>query len=912
MKRLSLLLFVLSFAVWAQEFRGTISGHVFDSSGAGVPNATIQAINVATNETTTATSTAAGTYTVPLLRPGQYKITVTAQGFKQFVRENLVVEVGRILGVDITLEVGQVNESVTVSAEAALLETQTASRGGVVNTTQVAELPLNSRNPFMLGAMMAGVTFRGAAIWQRPFDNGAIAEWSVNGGRQSNNEFLLDGAVNNGQAGGNNIAYVPIVDAVQEFNVQSNSYDAQYGHTGGGIFNVVLKSGTQDLHVTAWEFMRRKFLDANTYQNNAIPPTPANPKGIERSAHMLDQYGVQLEGPLLIPKLLKRDGKVQAFFLGSIENYYEEWPQFLRNSWPEPEMREGDFSKLVTATGEKVTIYNPFDYTMDANGNPQRRPFPDNKIPASLISPVARAVTKYMPLPNNTEPGVRYSTGNRINPTYAATDNFYNLILKFDFNFGDKNRGFFRHASNDRTEDRCVNDVCTGPGMDGQQPFQRINDAYVADWVGTLSPTLIVNVRAAHNRFIEKGFGRGNVDFDLTSLGLPSSLISRLPGPTYFGRWNFDGYSSLGRYQGINITNNYGLMGNVTKIAGSHTLKAGIDFRRIHYITQDSGDILRFDGQTRWTQREYNVSRSNEGDGFASFLIGGVGGSSNYPLYPFWQQWYVAPYFQDDWKISKRLTLNLGLRWDFNQAPREKYNRMNRGFNPTVASPVASQLSADVLAQYPDLKNLKGGLQFAGVGGVPEIAADNDLNNFQPRVGAAYQLTQKLVLRGGWGLYYLNPNNDWLRATGFTTSTPLTNSNDGGRTLIPGLLSNPYPDGINTPSGAARGPLTFVGNNFTWFDGQTFRTPKMHQFSAGFQYQVRPSSSIEATYVGSRTVGANNEKDFNLPSLAFRKQCNLLEGGSPLFCNQQLPNPFKGVEAFRGTGFYTANHCCPN
>ncbi|MCL5745848.1 MAG: carboxypeptidase-like regulatory domain-containing protein, partial [Acidobacteria bacterium] len=315
----------------AQEFRATISGRVLDGSGAGVPGASLTAVNAATNESTQARSDASGAYTIPFLRPGNYRLSVTADGFKQFSRENIVLEAAKIAGIVVTLEVGAITESVTVTAESALLETQTASRGGVVDTTQVAELPLNARNPFMLGSMMSGVTFRGAAIWQRPFDNGAIAQWSVNGSQMSNNEFLLDGAPNNAQMGGNNIAYVPIVDAVQEFNVQSNSYDASYGKTGGGVFNVVLKSGTQNHHITAWEFMRRRVLDANTFQNNAI--------GAKRPNHYLDQYGFQLDGPLTIPKLFPKDGLVKAFYLGSFENYREAWPQFLNISYPEPEMR---------------------------------------------------------------------------------------------------------------------------------------------------------------------------------------------------------------------------------------------------------------------------------------------------------------------------------------------------------------------------------------------------------------------------------------------------------------------------------------------------------------------------------------------------------------------------------------------
>lgn len=885
----------------AQEFRATISGHVYDSSGGAVPGAKLEALHVANNETAHATTDSSGAYTIPFLRPGQYKLSVTAAGFKQFNRENIAMEVGRVLGLDITLEVGAVTESINVTAVSTQLETQTASRVATVTTTQVTEMPLNSRNPYLLGAMMSGVTFRGAAIWQRPFDNGAIAQWSVNGGRESNNEFLMDGAPNNAQAGTNNIAYVPIVDAVQEFSVQQNSYDAQYGKTGGGVFNVVLKSGTNQFHATGWEFLRRRPLDANTFQSNST--------GGKRPDHKLDQYGFQLEGPVLLPKILKKDGPVKLFYLGSFENYREKWPQFLQNSYPEPEMRTGDFSKLVQANGQPITIYNPFGATLDANGNPVRTPFANNSIPQSMISPVAKAVTAYMPLPNAKTAGVQYSTTNNLNREYAAKDKFYNLILKFDFNFGDKHRAFMRHASNDRTEDRSVNNIDNKVGTDGQQPFQRINDAYVVDWVSTLTPTLVLNVRASASRFIETGRGQANTDFDLTSLGLPSALVKSLPSPTYFGRWEWNGYSSLGRYQSINITNNYGLMANVTKISGAHTMKMGSDLRRVHYITQNSGNILYFRNEKAWTQRLFNQSEANAGDSYASFLLGlqHNTASSNYPLYPFFQQWYFAPYFQDDWKISRRLTLNLGLRYDYNAAPSEKYNRMNRGFDPAVANPVASQIPASMIATYPQLANLKGGLRFAGVNGVSKLASNNDLNNWQPRIGGAYQIAEKLVMRGGFGIYSMNANNDYMQTAGFATSTPMVVSNDGDRTPIANVLSNPYPTGIAAPTGSSLGAATFVGRNNNWFDGENFRTPYVRQFSFGFQYQLSSTSTLDLSYVGSRTIGANDQKNYNIPSLDFRKKCNLQEGGSPVFCDSQVTNPFKGLPAFAGTSFYTAN-----
>jgi len=886
---------------FAQEFRAVMSGRVLDPSGAAIANVTVKAINVASNETSTATSDSSGVYTIPFLRPGQYNVTATASGFKTFNRTNVTLVVGQQAGVDITLEVGAVTDSVTVEANTATLETQTASRSGVIDNQRITELPLNARNPFMLGATQSGVTFRGAAIWQRPFDNGAIAEWSVNGGQQSRNEFLLDGAPNNAQLGGNNIALVPVVDAVQEFSIQTNSYDAQYGRTGGGVINVVLKSGGAQHHGTVWEFMRRSSWNANSFQNNAIGA--ARPG----SAAKMDQYGVQLDGPIYIPKLLRKDGPVKLFYMGTYEGYSEGTPNPLRNSYATAEMRNGDFSRLTQPNNQAVRIYDPLNTTTDASGNPVRMQFAGNVIPASRINPVARAVTRYMPETNATTPGLRYGQNNFLLPGYVNQDDFYNLNLKFDWNFGDKHRTFIRHASNDRTEERCANGICSGPGMDGQQPFQRINDAYVIDWVSTINASTVFNVRASYNRFIEKGFGRDNTNFDLTSLGLPSSLVSQLPSPAYFGRWNLAGYSSLGRGQGINITNNYSIAGSLTKIVGKHSMKMGVDLRRIHFIQQNSGDILIFNYSDQWTRRLWNQAEADSGDSYASFLLGlpsnfnsdrTLGGQQFFPLYPFYQNWYTALYFQDDYKLSRRLTLNLGLRYDINAPATEKYNRINRGFDPTVASPLRSQV--------PSLPNLSGGLNFAGVGGSPANSGQTYRNTWQPRIGFAYQISDKLVMRGGFGRYYMNPSNNNLRSIGFENNTPMVVSLDDGRTPIANAISNPFPNGIAPPPGAGLGANTFIGRDFNHWT-PNFKLPGIDQFSFGFQYQVSPSSLLDLSYIGSVTRNHETEIPYNIPSAQFMRQCDALQGGLPNFCNDQLTNPFRGIAEFRGTPFFTAN-----
>ncbi len=321
---------------------------------------------------------------------------------------------------------------------------------------------------------------------------------------------------------------------------------------------------------------------------------------------------------------------------------------------------------------------------------------------------------------------------------------------------------------------------------------------------------------------------------------------------------------------------------------------------------QNSGNILAFAGNTQWTQRLWNQAEPACGDGYASFLLGVVSGSSNYPVCAFFRQWYFAPYFQDDWKVTRRLTLNLGLRWDYNGPPEEKYNRLNRGFNAGAPSSVAEQILAEMLAQYPQLRDLKGGLQFAGVGGLPRSAGNRDLNNWQPRIGAVFQISPRLVMGGGYGVYFLNPSNDYLQTVGFSTSRPIVNSLDGGRRPIPNILSDPFPSGINVPTGASRGLLTYVGQNASWFNADS-RIPFVRQGSFGFQYQLTRTSTLDLSYIGSRTVGDNDSRAFNIPSLAFRRECNLLEGGSPAYCQQALPNPFRNVPAFLGTGFYTAS-----
>jgi hypothetical protein len=916
---LAISLLCLSAPAVAQDFRATITGRVTDANKAAVPNAQVQAKNVGTNEVTSATTDSEGNYKLPFLRPGNYLLTAEAGGFKKFARENVELVISQIAAIDIALEAGAISEQITVQGDAPLLEAASADRGGVIDRQRVVELPLNARNPFMLGVLTAGVNFNGASIWQRPFDNGAIAEWTINGSQSRGNEFLLDGAPNNGQAGGNNIAYVPPVDSVQDFKIMTNTYDAQYGKTTGGIINVNLKSGANDFHGSVYEFMRREWLDANDFRLNANKqPKPK---------HYLDQYGFQVGGPVMFPWLY--NGKDKTFFMFNYEGYREGIPQPLNLTVPQPEFLNGDFSKLVDNQGRPILIYDPLSGVADSSvpGGWRREPFkcdatgnpiggvvggtPCNKIPANRINPIAKKLLGFFAQPNRVDPTQGYGRNNLLVAPNLAPDRFWNWVAKVDRQFNEKHRMYLRFAKNDRRETRNENGVIDAVGECCQLPFKRLNDAFVADHLATLSPTFILNFRVSFNRFEEKGVADENLGFDQTTLGFPASLINSLPGTKSFGRYEpGDGYTFLGRYPSNNVTNTIATHPNFTWIRGAQTWRGGVDIRWTQFIPRDEGNPFRLTSSPAFTQRRFDRNEGDpSGNTIATFLLGYVGGNVDTRLFATTLGKYYAPWFQNDWKVNRRLTLNLGARWDINVAPNERYDRLNRGFDPNVVNPVDSLVNHTI----PDprggnfiIPQLKGGMNFAGVNGVPSIASDIDWNNIQPRIGFAYLLKEKLVMRGGWGLYYVNPNNDYLQFNGFQTTTNITNSLDDGRTPIEGIINNPFPNGILVPRGAAGGLETFLGSGFN-FVNTNFVVPYVHQFSFGFQYQLPWESKLEVSYVGNRTKNLQTTRPFNEPDLALRQKCNPLEGGNPGFCNDQLTNPFRGIEQFRGTTRFTAN-----
>lgn len=893
--RFSVLVLLLAGLLPAQDFRATITGRVTDPSSASVPQAEVIATNVETNNKATTQTDERGDYTLPLLRPGMYQVRAGAPGFKQYIRESVGLNVGQTATLDIVLEVGDVSEQVTVSAEAPLLETATSSRGAVIDNKQVSTIPLNGRNPFMLALLASGVNFAGRSLNTRPFDNNFAMQFSMNGSRNGSGEFLLDGAPNNAEAGNNSIALVPAVDTVHEFKIQTNSYDAQYGKTGGGIINVSLKSGTNDFHGSAYEFARRNGWDANSFQNNA--------RGAERGGHKQDQYGFVVSGPVYIPKLY--DGRNKSFFMFGWEGYDETVPVAHNLSVPTDAMRGGDFSRLVDGQGRQITIFDPAT-GQDVGGAWQRTAFANNVIPANRINSTAAKILTFMPQPNTETPGVEHAQQNLFIPgdVGAESEDFYNLAAKYDQNIGDNHRFFFRHANNDRVYGGSYNGIFMSPGTEGWYPHVRWNTSEVLDWISTPSPTLVFNARLSISRYYEINEADPNDGYDITTLGFSQSVADQIPHEKNFGLYRLDSYIGMGRTPSNTYTNTLAFHPNVTKIQGAHTVKGGLDMRWIQFNRQSTGNNFLLQSSRGFTQKDYALGDALSGNSAASWLLGAPsGGTADDNVLPSFLYKYYSPWIQDDWKVSNRLTLNLGLRWDFNTPANERYDRMNRGFDAGITNSVDSLIDRNA---FPGTPTLRGGLLFAGVNGNPRTAADLYKGAIQPRIGFAYRVSDRLVARGGWGRYYLNPSNDFLQTAGFSQQTPLVSSLDGGRTPVPGLMSNPFPNGVQSPPGASLADKTFLGLGFGFVNTE-FETPYVNQFSLGFQYQLDGSSRVEISYVGSRTRNLQTSRPFNEYDLNFREQCNVLEGGNPSFCNERVPNPFQGLEPFRGTGHFVSS-----
>jgi hypothetical protein len=877
-------------STFAQDFRGAVAGQVYDSSGGVLPGVTVTVTNKSTNVSTTTVTNETGAYSLLYLQPGAYTVSAELQGFRKVSRENVEVRLGDRLEIDFKLEVGRIEEVVTVAADTPILETRTGSAGQVIDEKRIALMPLSDGNPFVLARLAPGVAYHGDLKFSRPFDNGGTSDFTADGG-PGRNEFTLDGSPN--MANGRRVAFVPPAGAVQEFKVETATFDAQQGHTAGATVNVTLKSGTNRLKGEGYYHYRDEALSANDFF-------------LERAGRPKDtlkykRYGFTAGGPAVLGKLY--DGRDRTFFFSAFEWLYDQFPEPGQFTVPTEAQRNGDFSALLS---QGIVIYNPLTAVRRADGRIERQPFPGNIIPPSMISPIAREYLKYWPMPNQagTATGLNnFITGN------PRGDDFYSMNYRVDHNLTGKQRFFVRYSRNNRRENRGN---WTGE-VNGIRPtgnfLFRINDALNMDHVWTITPSSMLNMRASWSRFQEPSIRQHQGLFDPASLGFPGSASQYFGSNQYFPRFEFDdgSFSDLGdTFAGGTNASIYSFQPTWTLARGNHSFRSGADFR----VYREEGfpsvhSAGRYDfgrgSANLFTKQLDNSAAAPIGQDLAAMLLGyPSGGTIDRSADRFNQVVYGGVFFQDDWRISNKLTLNLGLRWEYEGALTERLNRNTRGWDPeatlAITAAAQAQYAASPIPEVPPSAfQVRGGLQFLNDDNRGTYSPDK--NNFQPRLGFAYQANEKTVLRGGWAIYSVPALFDLsgLYQPGFSQPTPIVPTSDVGLT-IRATLANPFPDGVAEPPGASLGVNTFMGRTIGRFnDALDYVNGQSMRWSLSVQRELPGQWVLEGAYVASRSYDLSTDVNLNPVPREYLSTSPIRDQARIDFLTANVTNPFRGL-----------------
>lgn len=895
-----------------QEFRGTISGTVADPNGAVVAGATVTVKNRDTNVSKTVATNDEGAFSVPFLSPGNYDVTVTNSGFKSSVRENLKVSVDDRITLDFKLEIGATAE-VSVSAGAEILEQGTVNIGTSVSQRQIEELPLAEGAAYTLATQAPGVVYTGDPNFQGPTANGNLAGFRTNG--TAGNQINLDGSPNLAYSG--QVAFTPPSDSVQEFKVQTNSFDAGNGFTAGSTVNVAIKSGTNKFRGSVSYFDRDKSRTANNFFNNRL--------GRERPDRKYSRYGGVISGPVF---------KDRTFFLFSYERQKDNVAQPTTYSVPTLKMRTGDFTELIVnpaniADAANTIIYNPFSGTTSGSnvvrtsfGCPTTGAVPTgstcNIIPTASIYAPALAFLNLFPKPNQAGLVNNFVTDQNLIRPYRS------YMVKIDHNFNSNNRIFGKYYHSRNTEDRYNLEGTPDSITRGFE--NRRNNGFNADYTSTISSNFILDVRVSWNQFRLLRYQDGQPTAgELGFNGIPSIRRDNI-----FPRFDFRNYMTLGSQRSdYNNGQNrpfdlYSIQPTITQIIGNHTLKYGYDFRRLRERFYTDGYAAgRFFIDGTYTMQASNsgaTQRDRAGRDIAAFLLGVPVANTNSiidnPTEYNTNSMYMGVFVQDDYRFRQNITFNLGLRYDYETGVRESQSRIVKDFDRTIASPIAAAVLANYNANVPastpvgSLENLKGGLLFANGPKDPNQQADK--NNFQPRLGFSWGVDEKTVIRAGYGMFTQPFQIGPVFQPGFSTPTLFVPSTNNGLTFI-ATLANAFPSGIAPSPGADGGVMTFVGRDVTASNatGPTStvllnerKNANFSRFMVSVQRELPFKIGIEVTYVNSR--GSNIAVSRELNAIPRQYLNNFSASTDPTtilaavtsvntFLNATVANPFRGL-----------------
>jgi hypothetical protein len=842
-----------------------------------IPDVAVQITNVATNEIKELRTSESGRYVQPFLLPGTYTVRVEAQGFRPELRNDVKLDVGQNRAVDFTLEIGSVTQEVVVTAAPPPIDVNTSSIGQVIENKRVMDLPLNGRAVFNLAYLTPGVN---------PTGGGATP--AMGGGRNATSELQIDGMTDiapENNIGINARVYEPQVDSVEEFSVQVNSLAAEYGRFAGGVINVVTKSGTNSFHGTAYDYLRNSTLDANEFF--------ANRAGKGKGSFKRNQWGGTLGGPIYLPGIY--NGRDKSFFFVGFEGTNARSQTVYTGTMPIDDWRTGNYSNLKTSSGQPITIYDPLTVRQDPNnpGKYIRDPFAGNRIPHTRMDPVAMNMMKYFPQPNSA-PTNPYTNSNNFTNAGTGPSDSYRIDTRIDHNFTQKWRMFTRVSTgwSDSVSFNGFGNIATSSGS-GSGSGRQTNISM--DHTFTIAPTLIANIRYGFGRTRSTSlpFSDG---IDHVALGLPQYYqdAAALEGRE-FPRMDFGGaVASLGQSGWTRLFMApmvHSVPGSVTKILSNHTIKFGGEYRKLLINFQQAGyPSGQFSFNNGWTQQEITTSSTTAGFPLASFLLGLPGsGQMTHDGTAASASTYWAAYIQDDWKVTRKLTLNLGLRYDLDIPRTERYDRYSY-FNMYETSPIAGQVAASAC---PSCGNLKGAMYFVTPDDRRQTPTDS--NNFGPRFGFAYSATKKMVIRGGYGIAYPPSALQAAGTTGapgmegFRDTTNFNGTFDSMRT-ISAYLSNPFPDGFNFPPGRSLGAATKLGLGIGESNFDAWKNSLIQQWNFNIQHELPGNMVAEIGYLGNRGMGLiDGDGTYQYNQL----DPSYLSMGSDLL--KIVPNPFYGI-----------------
>jgi outer membrane receptor protein involved in Fe transport len=855
---------LLAATLFAQGERANVTGTVTDASGATIPDAAVAIRNTATNVTTRSTTNNAGLYYLTNLQPGEYEINITKQGFRPARISALRLTVGLTATVPATLEIGTVTEAVEVTATAVQLEAQTSGLGKVVEQRRVVELPLLGRNPLALAATAPGVLPTSGQRGTGQDIVGVSTTSQINGGLAQQNGVLIDGGESRGTTESGNAYTVPL-EAVGEFKVETSTYSAEFGRAAGGIVNVATKSGTNQLHGVAYEFLRNDHLNANSWQNNRNRV----PKGLFQR----NEFGAGAGGKII---------KDRTFWFAIYEGTRQGSPDQALLTVPTALQRQGDFSQTFDRTGRLNAIYDYTTTRSNPTGGFIRDPFPGNRIPANRIHPISARVVPFWGESNR--PGEGASLVNnyfRVGKSITNSDSWFGRI---DHIISDRHRLYGRYGGR---ELKSSTQVALNPAFPPRSQSSNPANSALISLTSTFSPTMIGEGRISYTRlqFDSRPLSEG---FDVGGLGFSSAvtrniLFQQFPqisiqsyaqgaglAVTGAAPNEFDQLGGVGR--NLNPQDTWHAQYHATIIKTRHKIKAGADHQLIKlnaFNSQQSAGQYIFD-RVYSQGPDPTVTALNSGHGFASFLLGvPQDGAITITRPLFLYQRYWGAYIQDDWRVTDKLTLNLGFRYEYTTPYAEKFGQIGY-IDFDAIDPVAGT---------------KGTFKLIEPGG---YQSDPNRKNFSPRLGIAYQLNSKTVIRTGAAIFYASYLGVNAAATDFGNGSFLSNALFLGP---PNSLPSTPPVGSSWSNPFAGGII--VPDRNTNFAGQNVRADvryrpnaSMGNWSFSIQRMLSANTMFEVAYVGSKTSHLywNRQRNQNDPAL--------MRLGSQLL--QPVPNPFFG------------------